>query len=146
VAAAPLPVRITGHDLPGRRFGDHTDVQVGLQRGRDTEQLVPGDAAEAVFDLVLTPLAHGDGRGPYVHGRRPDRFVYLVWVAGPDRVMFRRLKLRLDTVPPDVWAAAQRPGHRLEARLGLSDRCGAPVCARVPAADVTWRATAVDGP
>ena len=54
--------------------------------------------------------------------------------------MFRRLKLMLADVPPDVWEAAQRPGKRLEARLGLSDACGGPLCARVVPPKVTWRA------
>ena len=115
-------------------------MHVGVQRGREAEQLVPGDAAEAVFDLSFTPLEPGEARGPFVHGRRGERFVYLVWVSGPDRAMFRRLKLLLADVPADVWVAAQRPGHRLEAHLGLTDGRGGPRCARVVPPVVVWRA------
>jgi hypothetical protein len=111
-----------------------------VQRKRDAEQFVPGDAAEAVFDLEITPVAPGEARGPFVQGRRSERFLYLVWAAGSERTRFRRLKLMLDDVPPDVWKAAQRPGQRLEARLGLTDACGGPVCARVVPPRVTWRA------
>jgi hypothetical protein len=138
--APSLPVRIVGTELPGRRFGEYEDVHVGVQRGREAEQLVPADRAEAVFDLVLTPVAPGEARGPFAQGRRGERFLYLVWAAGPDRTMFRRLKLMLDDVPPDVWEAACRPRHRLEARLGLTDDCGGPLCARVVPPKVTWRA------
>jgi hypothetical protein len=115
-------------------------VCVGVQRGREAEQFVPGDAGEAVFELSLTPVGPGEARGPFVQGKRGERFLYLVWASGPERTMFRRLKLMLRDVPAHVWAAAQRPGHRLEARLGLTDGCGGPLCARVVPPLVTWRA------
>jgi hypothetical protein len=114
---------------------------VGVQRAREGEQFVPGDGDEAVFDLELIPLEPGEARGPYVQGRRGERFLYLVWASGSDRTMFRRLKLMLADVPPEVWDAAQRPGHRLEARLGLTDGGGGPRCARVVPPQVVWRAT-----
>jgi hypothetical protein len=128
-----------GTDLPGRRFGEYDDVCVGVQRGREVEQFLRGDAAEAVFDLSVAPVAHGEARGPFVQGKRGERFLYLVWAAGADRTMFRRLKLMLADVPPEVWEAAQRPGRRLEARLALTDGCGGPLCARVVPPRVTWR-------
>ena len=136
-----MPVRIVGTDLPGRRFGKYADVCVGVQRGRETEQYVPGDAGEAVFDLELAPTGPGEARGPFVQGRRGERFLYLVWAAGPDHTMFRRLKLMLADIPADVWEAARRPGSRLQAELGLTDACGGPLCARVTPPRVTWRAT-----
>ena len=114
-----------------------------MQRGREGEQFAPGDAPEAVFELALTPVGPGDARGPFVQGRRGERFLYLVWAAGPGRTMFRRLKLMLGDVPPEVWQAAQQPGHRLEARLGLTDGCGGPLCARVRPPAVSWAAVPV---
>ena len=116
---------------------------VGVQRRREGEQFVAGDAPEAAFELELTPIGPGEARGPFVQGRRGERFLYLVWAAGSDRTMFRRLKLMLADVPPEVWGAAQEPGHRLEARLALTDRCGDPLCARVRPPDVAWSAPAV---
>jgi hypothetical protein len=110
-----------------------------VQRGREAEQFVPGDAGEAVFDLELTPVAPGEARGPYVQGRKGERFLYLVWAAGPDRTMFRRLKLMLADIPAHVWEAAGRRGHRLEAHLGLTDGRGGPLCARVVPPTVIWR-------
>ena len=134
-----MRVRIVGTDLPGRDH-DAGDVHVGVQRQRDVEQLVPGDAAEAVFELELRPKGDRDALGPYAQGRPGERFVYLVWVAGPDRTMFRRAKLLLADIPPAVWKAACEPGAVLEATLSLTDPCGAPRCARVPDGVVTWRA------
>ena len=54
--------------------------------------------------------------------------------------MFRRAKLRLDRVDPEVIAAAQRPGAVLVGRLGLTDANGGPVCASVPADAIAWAA------
>jgi hypothetical protein len=116
---------------------------VGVQRRREGEQFVAGDAPEAAFELELTPVGPGEARGPFVQGRRGERFLYLVWAAGSDRTMFRRLKLMLADVPPEAWAAAQEPGHGLEARLALTDRCGGPLCARVRPPDVAWSAPPV---
>ena len=133
-------MRIVGTDLPGRRFSEYDDVRVGVQKGRESEQFVPGDAPEAVFNLSLTALAAGEARGPFVQGRRGERFLYLVWASGPQQTMFRRLKLMLADVPAEAWEKAQRPGHRLEAHIGLTDSCGGPLCARVVPPRVTWRA------
>ncbi len=138
-------MRIVGTDLPGRRFSEYDDVRVGVQWGRESEQFVPGDAPEAVFDLALTALGPGEARGPFVQGRRGERFLYLVWASGPERTMFRRLKLMLADVPAEAWEAAQRPGHRLEAHLGLTDAHGGPLCARVVPPRVTWRAVRTEG-
>ena len=118
-------------------------MRVGVQRGREGEQFVAGDAPEAVFDLELTPVGPAEARGPFVQGRRGERFLYLVWAAGADRTMFRRLKLLLADVPATVWVAAQEPGHRLEARLALTDGSGGPRCARVRPPDVAWSAPPV---
>lgn len=145
-----MDVRIVGVNLPGRRFDDsgpsgavHDDVRVGVQRGRETEQLAPGDAESIVFELDLHPVGDHDARGPYSQGRPGERFVYLVWVAGPQNRMFRRAKLMLGDVPASVWKEAQAPGRMLEGTLGLTDAKGGPVCARVRPGVVQWRT--VDG-
>ena len=136
-----MRVRIVGTDLPGRDCGaDARDVHVGVQRTREIEQLVPGDAAEARFVLELRPNGDRDALGPYAQGKPGERFVYLSWVAGPDRTMFRRAKLMLADIPADVWTVACKDGSVLEATLPLTDRRGMPLCSRVPSDVVTWRA------
>jgi len=52
-----LGLRIVGRNLPGRTWGDHEHVHVGLQRGRSAVSLTPGDAREAVFDLTVAVTA-----------------------------------------------------------------------------------------
>ena len=115
------------------------DVRVGVQRtSRPDEVLdpVPGDAAGATW-TVECRVQGDDVTGPYVEGRPGARFVYLSWSRGG--AMFRRAKLMLDAVPPDVLRAAERSGS-LVARLGLTDEKGGARCAAVRPPLVTWSA------
>jgi hypothetical protein len=54
--------------------------------------------------------------------------------------LFRRAKLFLADVDPEIIAAAERSGS-LVARLGLTDAKGHPVCARVRPPAVQWSAS-----
>jgi hypothetical protein len=110
-------------------------VHVGVQRrGKPGELLdvVPGDASSASWRIE----AHIKGdelMGHYIDGRPGDRFIYLSWVDIDESgvaTMFRRAKLMLDAVTPELLAAAERTGV-LTARLGLSDDKGGPRCAAV---------------
>ncbi len=99
---AKLTLRIIGRRLPGSSWSGRNGIHVGVQRETSVIGLVDGDAGEAVFDLELDVVEASDGevdfRGPYVNGRRGERFVYLVWGEVDDGgtfAMFRRLKLHL---------------------------------------------------
>lgn len=135
-----MQVRIIGTDLPGRSCVGYDDVHVGVQRARDNEQLAPATRKTVTFELELQPTGDRDARGPYVQGRKGERFIYLTWVAGPERAMFRRAKLMLEDIPADVWAAAAR-GGRLTGSLSLTNAKGAPLCARVRPPAITWTAS-----
>ena len=126
----PAHFRIVGTDLPGRRG----NVHVGVQRGREVVDLVPGDAAmaEFVFDVAVR---NGRFGGPYVHGKGDERFVYLSWgeMVNGTFTMFRRAKLQLDSLN-----AVSCDGRTVEARLGLTDAKGGPLCASVRPPTITW--------
>lgn len=146
-----MRVSIVGTNLPGRTLADlgggapcYDDVHVGVQRRSDGEQFQPGDAAEVRFEIDLTPSGDRDATGPYAHGRRGERFVYLAWVAGPEQVMFRRAKLWLRDIPSEVWTAGVA-GDGITARLPLTDDRGGPVCATVKPPAITWT-TGTDAP
>lgn len=136
-----VEIRIEARDLPSRSCGPGPEapegrhnVHVGVQRrGKPGELLdvVPGDASSARWCVE----AHRKGdelKGPYIEGRPGDRFIYLSWVdideAGT-ATMFRRAKLMLDAVTPELLTAAERTGV-LTARLGLTDDKGGPRCGR----------------
>lgn len=137
-----LKVRIVGSDLPGTECGEFRDVHVAVQRKKDPDGLVRGDAAEAVWDFVVEVVPGRDGgadfRGPHVQGRPGERFVYLTWgelPEGGEFEMFRRAKIFLREVPEELAA-----GGTAEGRLGLTDGEGMPVCAGVR---VVWGAGVV---
>ena len=144
-------MRIEAVDLPGRGCAPqdtttrHENVHVGLQRGREPFELVPADAPAATWEVELTTRSGPDGGidvgGPFAQGRRGDRFVYLTWgtlAADGTFTMFRRAKLHLADVDPDTLARAAAGEGPLVARLGLTDACGLPICARVRPPNVTW--------
>ncbi len=150
-------VRIDGEDLPGvrcrripeKRDGSgeqHANVHVGVQGRREVVDLVPGSASSARWVLEVTTRDGADGEldvgGPFVHGRRGDRFVYLSWgevTPTGEFVMFRRAKLHFGDVDPDLLREAAGCGATLVARVRLSDDHGQPRGARVRPPDVLWR-------
>lgn len=141
-------VAIRGHNLPGRRWEESTNVHVGLQEGRDPVGLVAGDAEAASWDLDVRVVVDADGgldfRGPAVHGKRGERFLYLTWgdVDGNGTfTMFRRAKLMLHRVDAALVRAAEQGGAPLLAEVDLTDGCGGPRCARVDPPALTWSTT-----
>lgn len=128
-------------------------MHVGVQRKRskrDTGRaaevvaLVPGDAERARWEVIVDVTEDGrDVKGPFVEGRRGDRFLYLSWNDVADDgtlTMFRRAKLLFGAVPADVLAKAARPGWRLVGDLALRDRCGGPVSASLRPPAIAWSA------
>jgi hypothetical protein len=146
-AKRPLRIRIEGTSLPGRTFCEHANVHVGVQCRSDAADLVPGDAAEAVFEFDVDILPSDDGgwdfRGPHVHGKRGERFVYLTWgdrSPTGEYAMFRRAKLHLSCLDEALITAAAEPAHHLVARLSLTDGRGGPRCASLRPPAIDWTA------
>ena len=136
--AGTLTITVHGFDMPG------TDAHVGVQREREVIELVPADASEAewTFDVTTKPLDDGstDFGGPFVHGRRGERFLYLSWGtvgANGEFEMFRRAKLMFADCRDEVLAEALRRGN-LVCRVRMTDAHGNPRCARVREPDATW--------
>jgi hypothetical protein len=146
-----MEVQIIGVTLPGRTCADprpggltYENVHVGVQRRQEVVDMVPGDASTASWRLTVDPVL-GDGaldfRGPFVQGRRGDRFLYLSWGSVDARgrfEMFRRAKLMLDAVSPDLVRAAEQPEHRLVGTVGLTHDDGMPRCAAVRPPEISW--------
>jgi hypothetical protein len=149
-------VVIEGSELPGlscRPEPDgqgHENVHVVLG-GRSTDrpalaiagkpsmaiEPVPGDAPAARWEVPVTVRRDDDGldfAGPFVRGVRDDRHLGLAWgdLLGDGTLrLFRGAKLRLVDVDPGLIEQAIRPGHRLVARVRLTDAKGNPICARI---------------
>jgi Family of unknown function (DUF5990) len=136
-----VQIVVEGHDLPRRE-----DVFVGVQVGREVLGIVPATDSTVRWtvdvEVVTTPEGGRDLRGPAVHGRRGDRFLYLSWGTrsdGGDFTMVRRAKLMLDGVDPQTLAAAEL-GGTLVASVGLTGPDGSPLCAAVRPPQITWSA------
>lgn len=156
-----MRIRIEGVEFPGSTCGPspqrpegHVNIHVGVQRvqrgGKPPELLgvVPGDSPGATWtlDAAVTPAPDGgmDLKGPYVQGPPGGRFIYLNWgtVDAPGTfAMFRRAKLQLDAVSPEVLRSAAEQGT-LVARVILTDSGGGPICASVRAPFIEWSAAA----
>jgi hypothetical protein len=145
-----MHVHIVGHHLPGRAFPQPggvllTNVHVGVQYRVHPIGLVAGDALAARWeldvDVVRTAGGEMDFRGPVVHGKRGERFIYLTWgEVGQDDsfAMFRRAKLMLNRIEPAVIDAANQSGATLVGTIDLTDGRGGPRCARVDPPALTW--------
>ncbi|MFF0291587.1 DUF5990 family protein [Streptomyces sp. NPDC005262] len=151
-----MHIRIDAVDLPGRtcpapadaKVSAYGNIHVAVQRRDRPAELLdpqPADAASATWTLECTAISSPTGtevKGPYVQDRLGHRFIYLSWGTVDESgtfAMFRRAKLMLDAVPADVLAAAAHDGL-LVGRLGLTDPCGNPLCARVMPPHILWTA------
>lgn len=136
-------ISIVCSKLPGLRWGEHTNVHVGVQRRSEVIEVTPGDAASVVFTVPVTVVGTDpyDFHGPFVQGTRGSRFVYLSWGdvdATGAFTMFSRIKLMLSAVPDDIRTVLGA-GGRVEACLKLTRGGGGLVHAAVVAPWVTWR-------
>ena len=147
-----MQIRIEGSNLPGRscgadgNFPGYDNLHVGIQRRNrpnDVVDLYAGDSPAAVwtFDATVAAAPSGpDIRGPFIQGGPGQRFIYLSWGTVDSEstfMMFRRAKLVLADIGPELISAAEHSGA-LTARLGLTDAKGHPVCARIKPPAVEW--------
>ncbi len=144
-----MRIIIEGRDLPGAEFVSDGEplrnVHVAVQVGSEPFGLVRGDADRARWEIDVRAVPADrdvDLRGPAVHGKRGERFFYLTWGdVGADGsfAMFRRAKLMVGDIDPDLLVAAARDDGRLVATVSLTDDHGCPRCARVRPPVISWR-------
>src|SRR5262245_38662282 len=133
-----MRIVIEGRDLPGAAFVSDgrplENVHVAAQVSTHPVGLVRGDADGARWEFdVRAVMTDGDVdlRGPAVHGKRGARFFYLTWGdVGPGEAftMFRRAKLMVGDIDPELLAAAARDDGELVATVSLTDERGCPRC------------------
>ena len=147
---AVMRIVIEGHDLPGAEFASDGkplhNVHVAVQIGKEPVGPVRGDAGSARWELDVRVVVDDDGgvdlRGAAVHGKKGERFLYLTWGdigAHHKFAMFRRAKLMIGDIEPELLAAAARDDGALVASLSLTDERGGPRCAQVKPPVISWR-------
>ncbi len=144
-----MRIVIEAHDLPGTEFvcdgAPLHNVHVAVQIGKEPVGLVRGDAPSARWEIDEIGVVAGDPidlRGPAIHGKKGDRFLYLTWgdvAADGSFTMFRRAKLMVADIDPELLAVAAASDSVLTASLALTDERGGPRCARVKPPLITWR-------
>lgn len=110
-------------------------ARVGVQKGKIVEQDVPADSPELAFtvsfELRGDPNSDSvpDFAGPFVHGPRGERFLYLSWGArnstSGEWNLVARTKIRLSILTWEILAQAQSdPNRVLQIILSLADTKG----------------------
>jgi hypothetical protein len=127
-------------EFPQHDWGGHTEIWIGIQRGKEVVQRVQLPAETAVFDAELrVPIGSSevipDFLGPYAQGATQGRFVYLCWgrPVGGQWVGFRRAKLPLSGL---TWESLD--SNRIRAVIHCTDAKGGPICATLKGSHVTW--------
>lgn len=141
IAGTAVAVRIVGVAGPGRSCPGPDGIALGIQRGKEVLDAVPSSSEEIRFDASFEVIQGDDAvdfRGPYVHGPKGDRFLYLAWVGIRDGEMVARIKLRLNDIGPGLLAAAIRDGGTLVATLPLVNAQGKPASGSVRPPVVQW--------
>jgi len=120
-------------------------VFLGIQRGKDVIEQVPGDAKTVTFEPEFRVERKKDGTpnflGAFAQGTADDRFFYLCWgVKGPGGRfdMFRRLKIRLGHLSAARVERACRSDQPITVRLRLTDAKGGPLCATPRPPNIEW--------
>ncbi|MEP7215347.1 MAG: DUF5990 family protein [Anaerolineaceae bacterium] len=146
---AVLKLELQGKNPPGGTFDGFENVHVGLQRQKAAVHLFRGDAENIAWTLDIETTAVDDNetdfRGPYVHGKRGARFLYLSWGdVGADGTfaMFRRAKVMLNAIEPRLLRLA-RAGGTLSGSFSLTDARGrgGPLCTTLRPPLIEWTVT-----
>lgn len=113
----------------------------GLQKGKgsdyETVQKQNATSGDLVFEFIagvkLTDDGITDFFGPYVHGKRGERFVYLdigTYAGETNSIWGRRLKIPLSGVTKEIF---DKPGDAivLQCKVPGTGKDGGPNCATV---------------
>jgi hypothetical protein len=140
-----ITIEITCTHLPGTQWEGRGPLYLGIQRGDEIREAAPADSKRAVFLPVLRVRKHTDGSanflGPFAHGPRAGRFIYLNWVIQRDGVlvqMIGRVKLLLSHIdwPRVEKALAQK--KTIKVTVPLTNAKGGPVFASVGPTLAKW--------
>jgi Family of unknown function (DUF5990) len=111
---------------------------LGIQQGNEVQELTPVNRKRLVFKPVLRVRRHTDGSanflGPFAHGPRTERFIYLNWVVVNDGVFSAapgRIKVHLSQIRWSHVETAVRAGKSIKLTVAISKADGKLVFASV---------------
>lgn len=128
-----VKVQIVCTELPDANWGGHAGICIGIQKGKEVEQIVQLPANSVMLKAELR-VGNDESEpapnflGPYAQGPKGGRFVFVCWgtMAFGRFMGFRRAKLPLSGL---TWASIA--SGEVNATLRCTDAKGGPVCATV---------------
>ena len=151
--AAELTIEVVCQNLPGSCFNDtHGEnpkkvgpIYLGIQKGNDVIEIVPGDRQQATFHPTFRVTRQAEGSpnflGAFAKGTAQERFFYLSWgVVGEDGLfeMFRRAKIHLNHLTWDQVEKAMKQNRAIRVEIGMTAKNGEPICASVRSDRAKW--------
>ena len=140
-----IAVEITCTNLPGSTWDERGPIHLGIQKGDEIEDAQSADLERIKFSSTLRVRRHTDGSanflGPYVHGPRTGRFIYLVWavIHGKTPIaMAGRVKILLNHIGWNDVERAAANGRSIKVTIPLTDKKGRPVFASVRPDQARW--------
>ncbi len=140
-----IAVEIVCTKLPGSKWDERGPIHLGMQQCEEIKDAQSPDLERIKFAPVLRVRRHSDGSanflGPFAHGPRTGRFIYLVWAAMHGKTpiaMAGRIKLMLNHIEwgeVEHAAAKSRPS---KVTVPLTDEKGRPVFASVRPDSAKW--------
>jgi hypothetical protein len=138
-------MRILCTPLPPSTYGAHSDIELGIQQGKEVLPGVEASPGTMRFDLEARAKRHPETGAPnflgsYVHGPTGARFLYLNWTGwqGGERNGFGRIKVHLSSITWEQVEEASAPGALLQATVSGVNAKGAPAAASVPLLGEGW--------
>ncbi|WP_420642198.1 DUF5990 family protein [Candidatus Leptofilum sp.] len=145
--AAVITIKLRLEPLPNIAAGQ---LQFGIQRGKTvvSVQDIHPDVVRLTVELEATAVPKPDHtfdwKGPFVHGRPGERFLYLNW--GREQANgwhnVRRAKIPLRLIPTELVETAVAQNKILHGTLTGLARDGGPIAASVKT--VQWQAQPKD--
>jgi hypothetical protein len=134
-------IEVRGENPPGLGCLGYRNIHVGVGVKQVPVGLVPADRPARWRVEVRTVSSNGtiDFRGPFVHGPRNERFLYLNWGELDEHgafTLFRRAKIVLSDIRPALVDAALGASGALTCTVDLTDEKGNPSCAKFR--EIVW--------
>ena len=125
-----VTVEIVCTRLPGDQ-----NILLGIQKDEAFFEPSPTNVKRIVFRAGLRARRNADGSpnflGPFAHGPKNERFIYLVWATVSPAARFGRIKVHLNHIK---WASVEKAGARkkaLKVTLELTNEDGKIVYASI---------------
>ncbi len=140
-----VTIEITCTNMPEAAWAGGGTLHIGIQGGGEVLDLSPPGRKRIVFCPVLRVRRHTDGSanflGPFAHGPRSERFIYLNWIVCNDGAAVAspgRIKLHLSHIPWSSIESVVSAGKPIRVTLALCSANGKPRFASVRADSAKW--------